>query len=235
MQARLVRLVLFLLLGLAQQLCMGQGDTIPNGSIALRSFDEAQLEAYKADPALNYERELHSGPTPWERFKEWLANWLQNTFGTVLGAVISENVILILSIIVLVLAAMMLGRGGIRRIFQGSPRAQAEVLSGTEDIREMDLPGLIAEAERAGDLRRAIRLHYLMVLKRSVDSGLLTWSPDFTDHDYVAQLKDTRVRERFSRLSSIFQWIWYGDSPISAERYAMLRKPFMEFEVGPSA
>ncbi len=230
-----LRLLLILLLSFAQMLCMAQADTIPADPIALRSFDAAQLDAYKADPSLNYERELQQGPTPWERFKEWLSNWLESTFGKVVGAVLSRNVILIISIVLLVLAAVMLGRGGIRRVFQGAPTLQAIVFSDSEDIHEMDLPSMISEAEKQGDLRRAIRLHYLMVLKRAVESGLLRWSPDYTDHDYVAQLTDSHVREQFSQLTAIFQWIWYGDSPISTERYALLRKSFMEFEARPTA
>lgn len=235
MRAGAIRLMLLVLLSLAQLLCAAQADTIPSGQVILRSFDAARLDAYKADPALNYERDLDQGPTPWERFKEWLANWLENTFGKALGALMSRNVILIISIIVLILAAVMLGRGGIRRVFQGSPAQRSEVLSGGEDIHEMDLPSLIADAESQGDLRRAIRLHYLMVLKRAVESGLLRWSPDHTDHDYVAQLTDSNVREQFSQLTAIFQWIWYGDSPISPESYTLLRKSFVEFEAHPTA
>lgn len=230
----LLRLLLIVLLSSAQMLCMAQADTIPVDPVTFRSFDAAQLDAYKADPSLNYERELQQGPTLWERFKEWLSKWLERTFGNVLGAVLSRNVVLIISIALLVLAAMMLGRGGIRRVFQGAPTSQATVFSDSEDIHEMDLPGLISEAEEQGDLRRAIRLHYLMVLKRAVESGLLRWSPDFTDHDYIAQLTDSHVRGQFSQLSAIFQWVWYGDSPITPERYALLRNSFLEFEVRPN-
>ncbi len=229
-----LRLTMVLLLSFAQLICMAQADTIPVDPITLRSFDAAQLDTYKADPALNYERELQQGPTAWERFKEWLSNWLDKTFGNVLGAVLSRNVILIISVALLVLAAMMLGRGGIRRVFQGAPTSQATVFSDSDDIHEMDLPTMISEAEEQGDLRRAIRLHYLMVLKRAVQSGLLRWSPDFTDHDYVAQLTDSQVREQFSQLTAIFQWVWYGDSPITPERYALLRNSFMEFEARPT-
>jgi hypothetical protein len=212
----------------------GNEPVIPSDSVELRSFDAERIAHYRTEPDLQYERELHREATPWERFKEWLENWLQTVVGESFSDLLSRNVVVVLCIVLLILALVVLGRGGIRRVLVGEPTKAAMVLPGTEDIRELDLESMIGEAEASGDLRRAIRLHYLWVLRKLVDRGVLRWSPDLTDHDYALQISDAGTRTSFTRIASIFQWVWYGDSPITQERYAELRTPFLEFE-GPAA
>lgn len=229
----LLRVILVLLWFLSTATALRAADgPIPNDSVEFRSFDAERIAAYRNDPQLQYDRELHRDPSPWERFKEWLARWLQGMLGETVSTILSRNVVLILCIVLLIFALVVLGRGGIRRVLQGGPAEQVTVLAGTEDIRELDLPGMIDEAERSGDLRRAIRLHYLLVLRKLVDRGMLRWSPDLTDRDYVDQIGDAVLKKRFSRIASVFQWVWYGDSPLTPERYELLRLPFIEFEQG---
>lgn len=229
----LLRLILVLLWFLSTAIAMRAADgSIPRDSVEFRSFDAERIAAYRNNPDLQYDRELQRDPSPWERFKEWIARWLQGMLGETVSALFSRNVVLILCIVLLIFALVVLGRGGIRRVLQGGPAKQVNVLPGTEDIRELDLPGMIDEAERNGDLRRAIRLHYLLVLRKLVDRGILRWSPDLTDRDYVEQISDTGLKKRFSGIASVFQWVWYGDSPLTPERYELLRLPFIEFEQG---
>jgi len=229
----LLRVILVLLWLLSSATALRAADgSIPRDSVEFRSFDAERIAAYRNDPDLQYDRELHRDPSPWERFKEWLARWLQSMLGETVSALLSRNVVLLLCIVLLIFALVVLGRGGIRRVLQGGPAEQVTVMAGTEDIRELDLPGMIDEAERSGDLRRAIRLHYLLVLRKLVDRGVLRWSPDLTDRDYVDQINDAGLRKRFSRIASVFQWVWYGDSPLTPERYELLRLPFIEFEQG---
>ncbi|MBL7950921.1 MAG: DUF4129 domain-containing protein [Flavobacteriales bacterium] len=207
-----------------------EGPVPPNETVVLRDFDQAAIDQLKADPALDYDRDLRRLPTPWERFKEWLAEFLRNLLGKAAGTFIGENVLYLIIAALLIFAVVMLSRGGLRRVFHGAPRSAAEVVTVDEDIREMDLAALIAEAEGKGDLRRAIRLHYLLVLRKLVDQGVLRWSPDHTDRDYMAQIKDSALRARFTQVALVFQWVWYGHGEVYAEQYAELRRPFVEFE-----
>jgi len=229
----LLRVTLVLLWFLSTAIALRAADgSIPRDSVEFRSFEAERIAAYRNELELQYDRELHRDPSPWEHFKEWLARWLQGMLGETMSALLSRNVVLLLCIVLLIFALVVLGRGGIRRVLQGGPAEQVTVLAGTEDIRELDLPGMIDEAERSGDLRRAIRLHYLLVLRKLVDRGILRWSPDLTDRDYVDQIGDADLKKRFSRIASVFQWVWYGDSPLTSERYELLRLPFIEFEQG---
>jgi hypothetical protein len=203
---------------------------VPAEAVELRPLDQAAIEALRVDPAYDYDADLRRLPTPWERFKEWLRELLKEFFGSDTANFFTRNVFYILVAVVLVFAIYILSKGGLRRVFHGAPRSVGEVVSATEDIREMDLNALIAEAENSGDLQRAVRLHYLLVLRKLVDAGVLHWSPDHTDRDYMAQIGDADLRSRFSHLALVFQWVWYGHAELYAARYAHYRARFIAFE-----
>jgi len=228
MALRLLFLLVLLLGGLRTAWAMEDGDQAPKDPVELRSFDPNALDDLRA--TYDYDRDIRRLPTPWERFKAWLNDWLDRLLGTRVARSITDNLILVIVLVTLVFAIVMLSRGSLRRVFQGAPRSQGTVTAVDEDIREMDLEGLIRDAEAAGDLRRAIRLHYLLVLRRLVDAGVLHWSPEHTDRDYLAQITDRDLRGRFTRVVLVFQWVWYGRAEVDAARYDSLKAPFLRFE-----
>lgn len=228
-----MRWLLTLLLGAFMALSLPAQDSlrsVPDEAIALRSFDAERIAAYKADPDLDYDRDLRREPSWWDRFKEWLARWLQGILGSRAAGFVMNNLLIILSAVVLIVVVSVLSRHGLRSVFHGAARSTGQVTADPEDIREMNLHALIREAEAKGDLRRAIRLHYLLVLRALVDQGVLIWSPELTDRDYMVQIKDPGLRSRFAHAALIFQWVWYGHAEVDRERYEAIRRPFLEFE-----
>lgn len=196
----------------------------------LRAFDPQRIAAYQADPDLQYDRDMRRQPSLWERFKEWLWWWIEKVFGNRVAGFVIDNLVYILTVLVLVAAIWILSRHGLRKAFHGAPRSAGQVTVAEEDIRGLDLEAMIREAEASGDLRRAIRLHYLLVLRRLVDRGVLRWSPERTDRDYLAQITDPALRARFAHAALVFQWVWYGHAEVDRERYPSIRRPFVEFE-----
>ncbi|MBK9175785.1 MAG: DUF4129 domain-containing protein [Flavobacteriales bacterium] len=208
--------------------------TPPTETIEPRAFDAERIAAYQADPDLDYDRDLRREPSLWDRFKEWFWWWLEKMLGNRVTAFVMDNLFYIITAVMIVVVIIILSRHGLRGVFHGAPRSAAQVSISEEDIREMDLPMAIREAEQAGDLRRAIRLHYLLVLRQLVDQGVLRWSPERTDRDYMAQIADPALRARFAHVALIFQWVWYGHAEVDRERYDSIRRPFIQFEQAPA-
>ena len=98
-----------------------------------------------------------------------------------------------------------------------------------ENIEELDLDTLLAKAEKAQDWRTALRYHYLKVLRRLMQEGLIQWQPRYTDRDYMRQLKDPAKRAAFGEVSFLFKWAWYGDAPMDEARYRTMRSAFVTF------
>lgn len=230
-----IALLLYFLIGSALFGRSQQDSLAPSQSIQLRKFDQEKIAAYRSDPEYFYEREIIREPTPWERLKEWIYQWLRRLFGNEAGRFVTDNIFYVIILLGIGIAIFFLSKGGLRKVFYGEPRSLAEVAVVQEDIRGMDLSAMIAEAEQQGDLRRAIRLHYLLVLRKLVDEGVLRWGPEYTDRNYVDQIKDSAMRERFTHTARVFQWVWYGHAEMDQARYEELRSWFLEFELAPAA
>lgn len=212
-----------------------QDSLAPDQPIELRKFDADRIASYQADPDYFYEREIMRAPSPWEQFKEWIYEWLRKLFGNEAGRFVTDNIYYLIILLGIGIAIYFLSKGGLRKVFYGEPRSLDEVAVVDEDIRGMDLQAMIAEAEQQGDLRRAIRLHYLLVLRKLVDDGVLHWGPEYTDRNYIEQIGNSGMRERFTHTARVFQWVWYGHAEIDQARYDSLRKWFLEFGSAPSA
>ncbi|NBC07150.1 MAG: DUF4129 domain-containing protein [Bacteroidetes bacterium] len=95
-----------------------------------------------------------------------------------------------------------------------------------EDLHEAELGGYIAQAEREGNYRLAMRLHYLALLKAMSVGGLIRWQKDKTNRQYLNELSGHELQPPFSRLTRIFEHYWYGDHELQAEAYQQIAPEF---------
>lgn len=75
-----------------------------------------------------------------------------------------------------------------------------------DDINEVDLDQLIAEAEKNNDYLMLCRLRYLQTLKAASDAALVTWRRDKTPTQYAMEWLD----EDFGIMTNHFLRIRYG-------------------------
>ena len=95
-----------------------------------------------------------------------------------------------------------------------------------EDLHEAELGGYIAQAEREGNYRLAMRLHYLALLKAMSVGGLIRWQKDKTNRQYLNELSGHELQPPFSHLTRIFEHYWYGDHELQAEAYQQIAPEF---------
>ena len=112
------------------------------------------------------------------------------------------------------------------RAFGRAPRRAAldyETLG--ENIHELDFPAQLRAAEEAGNLRLAVRLGYLAVLKQLSDRALIEWQPDKTNQAYLRELASQRpaLRPAFAEATRQFEYVWYGELALTPVLYAAVR------------
>jgi len=94
----------------------------------------------------------------------------------------------------------------------------------SEDIHEVDFASRLAEAEAAGNLRLAVRLGYLQLLKALSDNGLIAWQADKTNHAYLAELPPAgALRADFREITRQFEFVWYGEVALSGALFRQVR------------
>jgi len=96
-----------------------------------------------------------------------------------------------------------------------------------ENIEELDIAQLLAQAKSEGNYKLAVRLYYLGLLKKLHDEGSIVWKKDKTNRDYLAELFSKGARfEEVRKLTRSYEAVWYGDHEIGAETFMAVAGQF---------
>jgi hypothetical protein len=192
----------------------------------LRQPDAARLQRLRGQREFQYvEPVSRAEQSAWEAFKArlWrsIATWLNSRSYSHFWRWVFYALFLVVGVFV-VLKLMqidltaMLGRTP-RRVSLAYDTA-------AENIHEVDFAARLAEAEAAGNLRLAVRLGYLQLLKTLSDRGLIQWQPDKTNHAYLAELPaNGPLRGSFREITRQFEFVWYGELALSGPLYERVR------------
>jgi hypothetical protein len=103
----------------------------------------------------------------------------------------------------------------------------ANVSGPIENIEELDTEDLLREALTSGDLRMAVRVQYLLLLKRLNEVGLIAWKKDKTNRDYLSELYGRNdCYENVRGLTLAYELVWYGERSVSNESFQRLSGEF---------
>ena len=76
---------------------------------------------------------------------------------------------------------------------------------------------------------------YLRTLKELSEGGIIQYSQEKTDHEYVMQLFGTEYYKDFFRITRDFEYAWYGQFPISAQSFQIVQSHFSKFKIRTAA
>lgn len=198
--------------------------------VTVRSVDPVRLTDYRQDPDFDYDVAPDPGAPWWVRLWRWFVRTVvAPIFGAVPGTVYRWLLYGLLAV-VLVYTVMRLLRLDLRGVFTRRSGHQPVLFTMTEDdLERIDLDRRIAEAERRGDLRQAVRWQYLRILQHLAAADLITWAIDKTNHEYLRQLPPGALREAFDDLTVRFEYAWYADQPVQPKDYQGSRADFERF------
>jgi hypothetical protein len=96
-----------------------------------------------------------------------------------------------------------------------------------ENIEEIDIEGLLAQARAEGNFKLAIRLYYLSILKKLNETGVITWKKDKTNRDYLSELfsRDYYFDE-VRKLTLSYEEVWYGEHVLTPDSFQRLTTHF---------
>lgn len=207
---------------------------LDSGRVDVRMPAPEALRAFRDDPGFAYDRQPPQTDSGWARFKAWLAEKLFSPLERRSTNWLVERIFWILAGLGLIYAVLKLLRMEPRGLFYGrSDRQRSPAFAEIEDLQEVDFDGLVQEATAAGDFRRAVRLLYLKTLKALAARALIAWQPEKTNHEYLRELEErpqADLAASFSRLTYLFEYIWYGDFPVDARAFERARGTFSDFD-----
>jgi|GEM_PF-5967893 len=88
-----------------------------------------------------------------------------------------------------------------------------------EEVMEAPFEAYIEEALQQRQYALAIRLHYLWALQTLAHRQLIHWKKDKTNREFLAELRPTALGGPFFQATAVYEWVWYGDQPITQQHY----------------
>ena len=184
------------------------------------------------NPEYKYDRVGPAPKTPWQRFKEWLSRKIQELFSSKGGEISLTILKYALIIAAIVLIVFLLLKNNIRSLFYGkSARVAIDFKEFEEDIHTINFDELIAIALSEKDFRRAVRLHFLKLLKELTTKNLIAWKIDKTNKDYHIDLLNTQCSSSFKELAFLYEYIWYGDFQLDVDNFRITIEKFKSFTI----
>jgi hypothetical protein len=102
-----------------------------------------------------------------------------------------------------------------------------DITAPVENIEEVDSDALLKHALAGGDLRLAVRIYFLLLLKKLNEVGLISWKKDKTNRDYLSELYGREpMYEDVRKLTLTYELVWYGERSVSEESFQHFRADF---------
>lgn len=197
--------------------------------LAVRHFSAEKLDQYRRSPDFQYERNYPEALSWWDRLKAWfwdkVASLIHFGMETGLG-----RTILILALIGLIVFIAFKMAGANKSWFLGKHNSSiSEFYANNEDVHAIDFDSAINAAVQQHNYRLAVRLWYLMTLKKLTDKELILWKAGKTNYEYVRELGDSPYARDFIKLTNSFEYCWYGESQLKPADYESLSNSFSSF------
>ncbi len=197
-------------------------------------FDQSILKKYKEDPHFDY-TEVELEENWWSQFKAWLSR-LWSKFWTWIFGDYESNAFLVFlfqalpyiilgGVLVFIIWLFYRINPGAKLLLSKEP---PEVFYTDEEeiIKSKNIQELIDQAFSNKDYRLAVRYGFLLVLKRLSDSEIIAYEFDKTNSDYKKEIKKDSILSLFNKVSTLYEYTWYGNFLVNETDYAKASNQF---------
>ncbi len=197
-----------------------------------RSFDKEKLAKTKANPDFKYDLERKLEEPSWlDKLLYRIVEFIFNIFVNPTGSAGNIFFYVICTAILIGLVYVILRMNAVG-IFARNSRTEKDGLDfseSIEDIHSIDFDKLIEEAVQSRMYRRAVRLYYLKSLKQLSDKSQIVLEINKTNRDYMYELRSPSLRAGFEDIAYVYEYVWYGNMEIDAEKFSIVKSSFHQF------
>lgn len=197
-----------------------------------REFDKKQIEKFRSDKDFDYHEKT---TTKSKETLNWLEKLLERLFRDNWSPEVNNGLFDLVTIIIIVLIMIIviwaLSKAKLKWIItgKGAKSEYTEMYPDIENIHEISYEEEIKKAEKENNFRKAIRLHYLKLLKELTDKDCIEWQPQKTNHEYSSELRQTHYAFPFNNLTNWFEYTWYGGFITDESLYLHIKQTFLSF------
>ena len=205
---------------------------IDSAAIDDKNFEQNLNQKYNGTD-FTYEAKADE-KTIWDRFLEWLAALLRDIFEisstekSIEIVVIALKVVatLIIVFVIYLLVKAILNKEGNWIFGKNLSRKIIEYDAIEKNLRTVNFEKLIVDALATGENRLVIRYYYLWLLKNLSEKGHIEWDAEKTNSDYLYEIENATLKDQFSYLSYLYNYIWYGEFAIDEQTFEKSKMAF---------
>lgn len=203
----------------------------PEDETGIYRFGEEEIAEFQADDDFFYLEEDKSETDNTSMIASWFRDMIKMYRDNSFTNFLFQNLHYIILFIAIVFTLIKIGRLEFRSGYlRNSNKNFASVYTDNEDVHNTDFNIAIQKALNQKNYRLAIRFHYLNILKQLSLSGIIEHSIHKTNMEYMYEMKEDNIRNKFKEVAFIFDYIWYGETMIDQADYVKLEPILNNFE-----
>lgn len=202
--------------------------------LQIQEITEEDLSDYKNNDDFIYV-ETTKDDSIINKIRQWLTNIFFRIFEAIFGIRPAKGILgfifnvlpyIVLGILVFLLIKFFL-KVNSKNIVLGKQKKPTVAFSDDEHIiKNEDIKALINKAIDNGNYRLAVRYSYLLVLKELTEKEIIKWELQKTNEDYIKEIKNQELQSRFTNITRIYDYVWYGEFTIDALKFKLLKPVF---------
>jgi hypothetical protein len=199
-----------------------------------QTISDKDLNTYKADKDFDY-TETKKEDSFIDKAVRWLQDILRQFWEAIFGIGTATGFLyfvfrvlpyILLGVLVFLLVRFFLKVNSNNLVGKQQAAAQVNYTEEEQIIKNEDINALIQEAINQKNYRLAVRYYYLLSLKHLTESDIIAWQPQKTNEDYVKEINEAEIRLNFTNITRIYDYVWYGEFNIDAQKFEHLKLPF---------
>lgn len=199
-----------------------------NKSVPFNSTDaKIIIDSLKQENQYDYNTNTNTQTGFWQQLKWEIRNFFNSHFNTKGTAYILRYLLMIGVVVFLIIYFVRSSIDG------GVARKNVDVSSfehfPNKNPTKANFDIQIEEAVAENNYRLAIRFLYLKTLQYLNYNNLIVWDMYKTNTQFIHEISNNDMSEGFARLCRVFDYVWYGETSLSSEKYLQLSSEFNEF------
>ncbi|MBU6340483.1 MAG: DUF4129 domain-containing protein [Bacteroidetes bacterium] len=97
-----------------------------------------------------------------------------------------------------------------------------------QHLHESDLERFLRDAKSNGAFSQAIRIYYLMTIKKLAEKKVITWSPDKTNRTYQRELQNAPYLPEFKWATRQYEAVWFSNKALQVSEFQSLEPLFQQ-------
>src|SRR5690606_15728044 len=97
-------------------------------------------------------------------------------------------------------------------------------------IQSANIKALIEQALNNKEYLLAVRFYYLLIIKKLKDDQYIHYEFDKTNSDYIKEIQQSYLVNDFKKVTTLYDYIWYGNFDVNEQDYAKAKESFVLLE-----